>query len=68
MAKHLIEVEGLIGFKKKQYVRYASSFRGNSSKELRCMLNGGYEVWSNKEKVLETKKESVAIDKYNMLP
>ena len=67
MDKHIITLNGLEEFLNDQSITYASSYGKNSSKSLRCTFHHTYEVWNNKEMVLETDVPEVAIALYNEL-
>ena len=63
MKPHEINLEELIDFQTNEKVLYASSTKEN--KQLYITLRGSYEVWHNKEKVLETMQPFTAVEKYN---
>ena len=63
MKPHEINLEELIDFQTNEKVLYASSSKEN--KQLYITLCGSYEVWHNKEIVLETMQPFVAVEKYN---
>jgi len=62
---HKIDLDGLLKFKAEEKILYASSSKEN--KKLYITLNGNYEVFVNKELVLETMHSNFAIEKYNTI-
>jgi hypothetical protein len=67
MEKHTIKLQELNEHILEYSDIYASSFGKGSNKQLRCKLSGGFEVWNNNEKVLETTQAYDAVSKYNSL-
>lgn len=64
MAKsHKIELEDLREFMLENQVLFASSSK--EPKRLYINLRGSFEVWHNKEIVMETMQASDAVNKYN---
>ncbi len=63
MKPHEINLEELIDFQTNEKVLYASSSKEN--KQLYITLRGSYEVWHDKERILETMQPFVAVKKYN---
>jgi hypothetical protein len=65
MRKHTIDLEELREWQSESKILFANSTKEN--KQLYCTLRGSYEVWHNKEKVLETMQPFTAVEKYNSI-
>lgn len=65
MKTHTIDQEELRLWQQEEKVLFASSTKDN--KQLYCTLRGSYEVWHEKEKVLETMQPYNAVVKYNSI-
>jgi hypothetical protein len=62
---HQIEIEELQSYMLEEKVLYARGSKENKS--LYITLRGSFEVWHNKERVLETMQAITAIEKYNSI-
>ncbi len=67
MEKHVVSINNLIEWTLTKKVEFASNHGRGNNKKLYVTLSGGYEVWNQGERILETMSPTAAINKYNEL-
>lgn len=65
---HKVDVEGLLSWRSKVTMQFASSHGRGANKVLSFTATGEYEVEHNDNVVLKTGDAKKAVDKYNELP